>query len=282
MTVLQGMSTQVIKRALEQSMAKQHAIAEAAQKGAAGAEAAPPDEGSGSADGGHGAGASASAAVVAEAAAPAPTAAASAQPRSSAGDTSTPQNAKPQPQGCAEGKQVSPGSHSKVLSGVRTCRPAGCTLPDLLFSKHVLRCGCRHATLYTKPEVLNPASDAVAVGAPADEGGEEEAQRRALAHTACAVNVDVDTLERALGSAGLLEFADGLSQAEWSDWLSALQPFQDAAGAKPLNVSWSPCADPGESCRSSRVHSEQEGAPACVPVMQLPTVMHVCEVLSSS
>jgi hypothetical protein len=127
-TVLQGMSVQVIKRALEQQVAKQHTGKEAAQKIAAGAEAAP-DEGSGSVDGAHGAGASASAAVAAEAAAPAPAVAASAQPRSSAGANSTSQDAEPQPQGCAEGTHQSPGSHSKLLSGVRTCRPAGCTLP---------------------------------------------------------------------------------------------------------------------------------------------------------
>lgn len=48
-TVLQGMSTQVIKRALEQSIAKQHTAAEAAQKGTAGAEAVPPKAGSGAA-----------------------------------------------------------------------------------------------------------------------------------------------------------------------------------------------------------------------------------------
>ena len=110
-TVLQGMSTQVIKRALEQSMAKQHAAAEAAQKGAAGAEAAPPDEGSGSADGAHGAGAHASAAVAAEAPAHPPAAAASAEARGSTGDALTSQDAEPQPQGCAEGTRQSHGSH---------------------------------------------------------------------------------------------------------------------------------------------------------------------------
>jgi hypothetical protein len=107
--VPQGMSTQVIKRALEQSVAKQHTTAEAAHKGAAGAEAAPQDEGRGPADGAHGAGAHAHAAVAAEAPAPAPAAAALAQARSSAGDTSTPRDAEPQPQGCAEGTHQSSG-----------------------------------------------------------------------------------------------------------------------------------------------------------------------------
>jgi hypothetical protein len=82
------------------------------------------------------------------------------------------------------------------------------------------------------------------VGAPADEAGEEEAQRRALADTACALNMDPDTLGRALLSTGLREFEQGMSKAEWSDWLSAFQPFQDGAAAKPLSVSQSPCADP--------------------------------------
>lgn len=82
----------------------------------------------------------------------------------------------------------------------------------------------------------------------------------AFADMACALNMDADTLGRALVSTGLLEFQHGLSQAEFSDWLSAFQPFHDAAAARPLNVSRPPCADPGESCTSSSVHRELKEA----------------------
>ena len=255
-TVLQGMSTQVIKRALEQSVAKQHSAAEAAHKGAAGAEAAPSDKGSGCADDAHGAGARASAAT---APAPAPAAAASAQACSSAGGTSTPWDAEPQPQGCAEGMQKSRGSH---LAAERCQDPQACRLhpASLLFGARVLRCGCRYMTFSLKHQ-----PDAVVMGAPADEEGEEEAQRRALAETARALNMDPNTLGRALLSTGLRRFEQGMSQAEWSDWLSAFQPFHDASpgqGLRPLNVSRSPCADTGESCTSSRVHCELKGTTA--------------------
>jgi hypothetical protein len=143
---LQGMAVPVIRRALEQQVAKQHAAAEAAHKGAAGAEAAPPDEGSGSADGAHAAGASASAAVAAEASAPAPTTAASAQPRSSAGDAATPRDAEPQPQGCAEGTHHISGPHAPA----EQCRdPQACRMhhANLLCGVHVPRCGCWRMTL---------------------------------------------------------------------------------------------------------------------------------------